>query len=198
MLAGLRERMMTPDMVAEAMRAYAEEPNRLNRERRTSAETARSELAETAKAIAEIVRVVEQGGWHRALSDRLTEFEVKQDSLTARLSDAPQDVPDIHPGIAETFRRRIERLIDALDHPDDAAEAAEAIREIIDRIVIAPGAPRRDFSVIRQGELGTIVDWIDRTGKPVTSPPTLRNHRICRYRQKLGQAPGSQGLFQQF
>lgn len=164
-LAGLRERMMTPEMAAEAMRAYAEETNRLNRERRNTADATRRELSETAKAIAEIVRVIEQGGWHRALSDRLTELEAKQDSLSARLSDAPQDVPDIHPGIAETFRRRIDRLTAALDHPDDAAEAAEAIREIIDRIVITPGRTRRDFSVTLQGELGTILDWIDRTGK---------------------------------
>jgi DNA invertase Pin-like site-specific DNA recombinase len=67
-LTGLRERMMTPDMAAEAMRAYAQETNRLNRERRLSADTIRRELAETSKAIAEIVRVIEQGGWHRALS----------------------------------------------------------------------------------------------------------------------------------
>jgi hypothetical protein len=65
------------------MRAYAEETNRLNRERRRSAETNRRELAETAKAIAEIVRVIEQGGWHRALSERLTELETRQDSLRA-------------------------------------------------------------------------------------------------------------------
>ena len=62
---------MTPEMAAEAMRAYAEETNRLNRERQAMAETTRIELAETALAIAEIVRVIEQGGWHRALSDRL-------------------------------------------------------------------------------------------------------------------------------
>jgi hypothetical protein len=35
------------------------------------------------ETIAKIVRVVEQFGWHRALSDRLTELEAKQDSLTA-------------------------------------------------------------------------------------------------------------------
>ncbi|WP_245337291.1 hypothetical protein [Shinella sp. HZN7] len=116
------------------------------------------------------MRVIEQGGWHRALSDRLTELEAKQDSLTARLSDVPQVVPDIHPGIAETYRRRIERLTAALDHPDDAAEAAEAIREIIDRVVTTPGATRRDLSVTLQGELGTILDWIDRTGKPGYKP----------------------------
>ncbi len=166
---GLRERMMTPDMAAEAMRAYAQEINRLNHERRNTADVTRRELAETAKTIAEIVRVIEQGGWHRALSDRLTELEAKQDSPTARLSDAPQDVPDIHPGIAEAYRRRIERLTAALSHPDDALDAAEAIREIIDRIVITLGPTRRDLSITLQGELGTILDWIGRAGNPATS-----------------------------
>ena len=35
-LAGLRDRLMAPEAAAEAMRAYAEETNRLNRERRAS------------------------------------------------------------------------------------------------------------------------------------------------------------------
>jgi site-specific DNA recombinase len=169
-LTGLRERMMTPEMAKEAMRAYAQETNRLNRERRSTADATRRELADTEKAIAEIVRVIEQGGWHRALSDRLTELETKQDALTARLLDDPQDVPDIHPGIAETFRRRIERLTAALDHPDDALEATAAIREVIDRIVITPGPTRRDFTATLQGELGKILDWIECTGKPGYKP----------------------------
>jgi hypothetical protein len=83
-LTELCERMMTPEIAAEAMRACTQEINRLNRQRRSSSESTRRELPEAAKAIAEIVRVIEQGGWHRALSDRLTELEAKQDSLTAR------------------------------------------------------------------------------------------------------------------
>lgn len=82
------------------------------------------------------------------------------------MSDAPQDVPDIHPNIAETYRRRIERLTEALSHPDDAFEAADAIREVIDRIVVTPGEQRGSYTVTLQGELGTILDWIDRSGKP--------------------------------
>ncbi|CAH0340473.1 zinc ribbon domain-containing protein [Rhizobium sp. CECT 9324] len=171
-LAGLRERLMTPDMMAEAMRAYAEETNRLNRERRISAEANRRKLAEAAKAIAEIVRVIEQGGWHRALSDRLTELEAKQDSLTARLADIPQNVPDLHPGIAETYRRRIERLTETLSQPGNALEAADTIREIIDRVVVTPGENRGSYSITLQGELGTILDWIDRSGKPGYKPKT--------------------------
>jgi site-specific DNA recombinase len=171
-LAGLRERLMTPDMMAEAMRAYAEETNRLNRERRISAEPNRRKLAEAAKAIAEIVRVIEQGGWHRALSDRLTELEARQDNLTARLAYIPQEGPDLHPGIAETYRRRIERLTETLSHPSNALEAADTIREIIDRVVVTPGEKRGSYSITLQGELGTILDWIDRSGKPGYKPRT--------------------------
>ncbi|MCM2477812.1 recombinase family protein [Rhizobium sp. CG5] len=171
-LDGLRERLMTPDMMAEAMSAFALETNRLNRERRNSAEANRRALAETAKAIAEIVHVIEQGGWHRALSERLTELETRQDGLTARLADIPQDVPDLHPGIAETYRRRIERLTETLSHPNSALEAADTIREIIDRVVVTPGQKRGSYSITLQGELGTILDWIDRSGKPDYKPRT--------------------------
>ena len=62
------------------MRAYTQETDRLNRQ----LELIDPPKPEAAKAIAKIVRVVEQYGWHRALSDRRTELEAKQDSLTAR------------------------------------------------------------------------------------------------------------------
>jgi site-specific DNA recombinase len=165
-LAGLRDRMMTPEAAAAAMRAYAEETNRLNRERRLSADSNHRALAETERAIKEIVKIIERGGYYRALSDRLTELEAKQDDLKARLEEVPvADIPDIHPNIADVYRRRIERLSEALSHPDDALEAANAIRQVIDRIVITPGATRHDLTVTLHGDLGTILDWIERTGK---------------------------------
>jgi DNA invertase Pin-like site-specific DNA recombinase len=43
-LVGLKDRMMAPEIVAEAMRAFAEETNRFNRERRTSGDGWRIEL----------------------------------------------------------------------------------------------------------------------------------------------------------
>lgn len=71
-------------------------------------------------------------------------------------------VYDLLPGIAGTFRRRIECLTAALDRPNDAHEA---IRQIIDRIAILLGPTLRGFSFTLQGELGTIFDWIERTGQ---------------------------------
>jgi hypothetical protein len=152
------------------MRAYAEETNRLNRERRTSGEATRRDLAGTERAIKEIVHAIEQGGFHRALLDRLTELETRQADLSARLSQAPVELPDIHPNIAEVYRRKIERLSEALGHPDDAIEAAGALREIINRIVITPGkithGKPRDLHITLHGDLDTILDWATGTEKP--------------------------------
>ena len=57
---------LADDDAAEAMRADTQETIRLNRQRRSSSESTGRELTEAAKAVAEIVRVIEQGGWHRA------------------------------------------------------------------------------------------------------------------------------------
>ena len=72
-------------------------------------------------------------------------------------------------GWSEVYRRRIERLTEALSHPDDALEATKAIREVIDRVVITPGQQRGENRVTLQGEFATILEWIERTKKPATS-----------------------------
>jgi len=54
MLEGLRGRLMAPEFAAEAMRSYAEETNRLNRERRSSADADRRELDKLTRSINEI------------------------------------------------------------------------------------------------------------------------------------------------
>jgi hypothetical protein len=48
-LAGLKDRMMTPEVAEEAMHAYAEETNRFNRERRANSEGWRTELVKVEK-----------------------------------------------------------------------------------------------------------------------------------------------------
>ena len=78
-LAGLKDRLMAPEAAAEAMRAYAEETNRINRERRASGASERKELAGVEKKIAVMIAVIEDGGYVRGMVDRLRELEARQD-----------------------------------------------------------------------------------------------------------------------
>ena len=131
---------MEPESAAETMKAYAAETNRLNRARRASGAADRRELAEVERKIATMIAVIEDGGYSRGMMDRLRELEAKQDELNERLAAIPADIPDIHPEIVDIYRRKVARLAEALDVPADRAEAAEAIRGLIERIVLTPGA----------------------------------------------------------
>ena len=159
LLAGLKDRLMAPEVAAEAMRAYVEETNRLNRERHSVAASDRRELDGIEKKIKEIVTVIEDGGYTRGLTDRLRELEARQDELTERLSGTPVNLPDIHPNIAGIYRRKVERLAEALKHPQERDEASAAIRGLIERITLSPGPKRGQIDATLYGDLGTIIQW---------------------------------------
>ena len=90
---------------------------------------------------------------------RLRELEAKQDELTERLSRAPADIPDLHPNVAGVYRRKVERLAEALRRPQERDEAAEAIRALIDHITLTPGPRRGEIAATLHGELGAILEW---------------------------------------
>ena len=57
-LAGLKDKLMAPEATAEAMKTYAEETNRLDRERRASGATGRKKLADIEKRIATMTAAI--------------------------------------------------------------------------------------------------------------------------------------------
>jgi DNA invertase Pin-like site-specific DNA recombinase len=173
-LAGLKDRLMAPEIAAaEAIRAYAEETNRLNHDRRASGEAERRELDKLGRSMKEIVTLIEDGGGSRALVARLRELEAREDELTDRLARAPVDLPDIHPNVAELYARKVARLAEALGHPNERDEAADAIRGLIDKITLTPGAKRGEIAATLHGDLATILDWTAKTNKPGTCVPGM-------------------------
>ena len=85
-------RLMAAEGGAEAMKAYVEETNRLNRDRRKSGATDHGACKRVA--------TIEEGGYLRGMSDRLCELEARQDEINERLAAVPVDIPDIRPNIA--------------------------------------------------------------------------------------------------
>lgn len=134
--AALRGPLLEPDVLVEAMRGYAEEIQRLNRERTTSYSTAGKRLSQVERAIGELVVAFENGNFSRALRARLDDLERERDGLERTLASAPPaDIPI--PSI-DTFRERITRLSDALGQPERDGEAVAVIRSLIDHITITP------------------------------------------------------------
>jgi hypothetical protein len=145
--------------IVDTFRAYAEETNRLNWERRASGDADRRELDKIARSIKEIVATIEEGSGSRALVTRLRELEAQEDELKARLAQAPVDIPDIHPNVGGVYRRKVERLAEALRNPEERDEAADAIRTLIEKITLTPDPKRGELAATLHGDLGTILEW---------------------------------------
>ncbi|EQB12151.1 hypothetical protein L284_15595, partial [Novosphingobium lindaniclasticum LE124] len=153
-LEGLRHRLMAPEIVAEAIHAYVEETNRLNQQQRASAAADKAELKKVVKAIEHLVNMAADGDGTRGLVDKLLALEAQEDAIRARMSEAPHIAPDIHPNIAKFYRKKVERLSEALHHPSERDEAACAIRGLIERVTLFPGAKPGEMSATLHGEFG--------------------------------------------
>jgi hypothetical protein len=126
----VRPRGNAPEVAAEAMRTYAEEMNRLNRERRLSVDSDRRALTDVERKIKDVVAVIKNGGCKPALLDRLNELELQRGRLRERLAQVSATPPDVHPNVSELFRAKVARLTEALNDPADRNQAARALRSL--------------------------------------------------------------------
>ena len=109
-LAGLKDRMLAPEIVEEAMRAYAQETNRLNRERRANGDAWRTELGKVEKQIGQIVDAITDGMYHPSMKAKMTGLEARKQELTALLADAPADNPALLPNEASIYWQKVATL----------------------------------------------------------------------------------------
>ena len=72
------------------------------------------------------------------VKDELNANAVRREELKVRLAAADAPPPLLHPEMAELYRQRVTALAQALEHPETRTEAADALRGLIDAIVLTP------------------------------------------------------------
>lgn len=168
-LSGLSDRLVSADRVAEAVRAYAEALNSENRERRAQEALDRAALAKIERAIAGIMAAIEDGMYQPAMKARMEDIERQKAEILARMEQAPEDVPDIHPNFAEIYKAKVVRLTTALADPELRTEAADAIRALVGEVVLTPGEKRGEIDAVLRGKLMGVLDFVaERRGQPKT------------------------------
>jgi site-specific DNA recombinase len=166
-LAGLEEKLVSRENVRAAVDAYAAHVAELNRERLVQAQTDMAALAKVEKGIAGMIPAIEDGPYQPAMKARMTELERQKAEIAARLAQAPQPGPAIHPN---AYRRKVERLVETLDHLEIRHEAASALRSIVARIVLTPGEKRGQLHASLHGELRAIIDFANDNGHSAPAP----------------------------
>ena len=110
----------------------------LNHDRRAQAETDHRALQKIERAVAGIMAAIEDGLYQPSMKARMDGLELQKAEITERLSQARADLPDVHPNIANAYRKNVARFTEVLADPDGGREAAEALRSLIGGIVLNP------------------------------------------------------------
>jgi len=66
------------------------------------------------------------------------EFAARRKELQAQLETADEPPPLLHPEMADLYRQKVTTLAEALERSDTRTEATEALRGLIDAIVLTP------------------------------------------------------------
>ena len=159
-LGGLKERLLTPDLVAAFIREFEAELAALQRDSTEIQRRLERELGEVGRKLEGVLRAIEDGSWNAALRARLDELEARKIKLTARLAQAATRAPRVrlHPNAAEIYRAKVADLEASLNATEIRLEAAEALRSLISRIVLAPDAAAPDgLAAELHGDLATIL-----------------------------------------
>ena len=135
--------------------------NRENREQRIQAEADRRALVKIDKAVAGIMAAIEDGLYQPAMKARMAELEDERCEIAARLAEAPQGVPDVHPGMAEIYKRKVAALTKTLGDPNTRLDASSDIRSLVGKIILHPGTKRGEVHATLHGSLVRILDFVN-------------------------------------
>ena len=96
------------------------------------------ELRRVQAEIGKLVQALKDGVPASIVKDPLIALEAQQIELRARLDRAAQPPPLLHPNMADLYLEKVTQLARGLEHEESRTGAAEALRGLIDAIVLTP------------------------------------------------------------
>jgi site-specific DNA recombinase len=156
-LMGLKHHLLAPDLFEAFARAYQEDCAKRMRELGTTRAGLESRLAQVERKIAATIRAIEDGLYQPIMRERMVALEAEKARLVAELAAKPDAAPvALHPNLPVLYRKKVEELEAVLADPELGAEAMEAIRAMITRIVLTPGADG-GMEAVLEGDLARIL-----------------------------------------
>ena len=143
-LAGLKDRLLTSDLVATFVTTFPQELARLQRESAHTQDRLKDQLATVDRKHEGVMRAIEKGAWNDSIKKRFDDLEDQQKSLRKQLQTlaGAEPVVRLHPNAATLYAAKVADLQAALEQPDIRLEAMDVLRTLIERIVLTPDETR--------------------------------------------------------
>lgn len=153
-LCALQQRLMDPELFRVFVLEFTAEWNRLQAEVATGQAALRQELERVQRHLNKLVEALMEGVPATTVRERMTLLEARKLVLERDLASSQAPALRLHPGMAQLYRSRVADLTRLLGQ-DDAAEARELIRGLVDEIRLVPEAGLLRIEV--RGALGAIL-----------------------------------------
>jgi hypothetical protein len=141
-LAALRDKLMDPALFKIFCEEFTREMNRLRIEASATIEAARAEIGRIDRQMQKLMQaLLNETMPEKAIREQSHSLHARKQDLERVLADAVEP-PLLHPEMASFYRAQVAQLHEAL-HDDGAParlRAAEAIRSLVDKIVLTPTA----------------------------------------------------------
>ena len=105
------------------------------------------------------------------------ELQARKESLLAQLSTADAPVPLLHPNLAALYREKVATLASALQNVDSRSEAVEALRGLVDAIVLVPAG--NELSIELKGNLAAMLSAAENPKRSARGRPLTANSVGC-------------------
>lgn len=156
-LAGLKERLVTPELVATFVKEFQSEFKRRQTEVEGNLVRIRKRIAEIDRKLKAMIAAIEDGFYQAEMKSRVAELTSEKLRLVEQSADtASENQLVIHPRLHELYARKVRELEKMLSG-DNATAARELIRSMIKKVTITSDDGPDGFSAILHGELAAIL-----------------------------------------
>ena len=104
-----------------------------------------------------LIEMVMEGVAPSVVKDELNANAARREQLEAKLAATEEPPPLLHPEMARIYRTKVTELAKALQEPDSRSEATEALRGLVDAIVLTPGQAGEALQIELRGNLATML-----------------------------------------
>jgi hypothetical protein len=185
-LRALEEKLLRQDLFDEFCEEFTREMNRLRMQHRAGLSAAQREIERIEDRRKKLIEMVMEGVAPSVVKDELNANAARREQLETQLAATEELPPLLHPEMARIYRTKVTELAKALQEPDSRSEATEALRGLVDAIVLAPDQAGEALQIELRGNLAAMLGATVQTKRsPETGDLSLQVQMVAGARNKL-------------
>jgi site-specific DNA recombinase len=154
-LGAVRDKLLNRELFDEFCREFTREMNRLQGEERARQGAVRQDLVAVTRQIAKLIEAIKDGVPGLSIKDELMRLEDRKTNLERSIEQDPDTRPLLHAGMADLYRQKVAALCESLTCEEARPQASEALRGLLDEIVLEPSGSELGIEV--RGNLASLL-----------------------------------------